>query len=86
MVESALRAHSSSVRGSRRSLKTPEDSVSKTGKLQPFIKEEVVVGIYKVSIIPFTLKFNFHYCEHNLTCYSLRTSSLAQQKNSLIYF
>ncbi|KAF8041537.1 hypothetical protein BT93_A0207 [Corymbia citriodora subsp. variegata] len=47
MVESALRAHSSSVRGSRRSLKTPEDSVSKTGKLQPFIKEEVLVGIYK---------------------------------------
>ncbi|KAK3444221.1 hypothetical protein EUGRSUZ_L00003 [Eucalyptus grandis] len=46
-VESELRAHSSSVRGSRRSLKIPEDSVIKTGKLQPFIKEEVLVEIYK---------------------------------------
>ncbi|KAK9288823.1 hypothetical protein L1049_017288 [Liquidambar formosana] len=45
-VESALRAHSSSIRGSRRQDKIPEDSVSKTGKLQPFIKEEVLIGIY----------------------------------------
>ncbi|XVF37577.1 hypothetical protein REPUB_Repub20aG0021300 [Reevesia pubescens] len=44
--ESALRAHSSSIRGSRRQAKAPEDGASKTEKLQAFIKEEVLVGIY----------------------------------------
>ncbi|KAL6976136.1 BAG-associated GRAM protein 1 [Sarracenia purpurea var. burkii] len=43
--QSALRAHSSSVRGSKMQVKIPEESVSKT-KSQPFIKEEVLVGIY----------------------------------------
>ncbi|XVF29575.1 hypothetical protein REPUB_Repub15cG0132900 [Reevesia pubescens] len=45
-AESALRAHSSSIRGSRRQTKAPEDIASKTEKLQAFIKEEVLVGIY----------------------------------------
>ncbi|KAK7252081.1 hypothetical protein RIF29_35793 [Crotalaria pallida] len=45
-AESELRAHSSSVRGSKILDKVPEQSMSKTGKLQPFIKEEALVGIY----------------------------------------
>ncbi|XP_057514512.1 BAG-associated GRAM protein 1-like isoform X2 [Actinidia eriantha] len=44
--QSALRAHSSSVRGSKRRAKIPEESVPKTLKFQPFIKEEVLVSIY----------------------------------------
>ncbi|PSS34832.1 BAG-associated GRAM protein [Actinidia chinensis var. chinensis] len=44
--QSALRAHSSSVRGSKRQAKIPEESVPKTLKFQPFIKEEVLVAIY----------------------------------------
>ncbi|XVE80910.1 hypothetical protein DITRI_Ditri15bG0019100 [Diplodiscus trichospermus] len=44
--ESALRAQSSSVRGGRSPAKAPEDNASKTEKLQSFIKEEVLVGIY----------------------------------------
>ncbi|KAK2971229.1 hypothetical protein RJ640_014237 [Escallonia rubra] len=44
--QSALRAHSSSIRGSRRHHNTPEESVPASGKFQPFIKEEILVGIY----------------------------------------
>ncbi|XP_059655176.1 BAG-associated GRAM protein 1 isoform X1 [Cornus florida] len=44
--QSALRAHSSSVRGGKRQVKVPEETTPKTGKFQPFIKEEVVNGIY----------------------------------------
>ena len=52
-AESALRADSSSNRGTRRKANAPQDSASKTEKLQAFIKEEVLVGIYNVCIIPF---------------------------------
>ncbi|XVF84300.1 hypothetical protein PTKIN_Ptkin17bG0025700 [Pterospermum kingtungense] len=45
-AESALRAHSSSIKSSRRQAKAPEDNASKSEKLQAFIKEEVLVGIY----------------------------------------
>ncbi|KAJ0034162.1 hypothetical protein Pint_26139 [Pistacia integerrima] len=41
-AESALRAHSSSIRGSRRQPKVPQDNVSKPEKTQAFIKEESV--------------------------------------------
>ncbi|KAM7486657.1 hypothetical protein LguiA_002666 [Lonicera macranthoides] len=44
--QSAIRAHSSSVRGGKRQVKIPEESAPKSGKLQPFIREEVLVGIY----------------------------------------
>ncbi|KAJ4956034.1 hypothetical protein NE237_012817 [Protea cynaroides] len=43
--QSALRANSSSIRG-RRQEKIPEDNAPKAGNFQPFIKEEVLVGIY----------------------------------------
>uniref|UniRef100_A0A5B7ALF4 C2 and GRAM domain-containing protein n=1 Tax=Davidia involucrata TaxID=16924 RepID=A0A5B7ALF4_DAVIN len=52
-AQSALRAHSSSIRGGKRQVKVPEESVPKTGKFQPFIKEEVLVGIYN-DIFPST--------------------------------
>ncbi|OIW10159.1 hypothetical protein TanjilG_27910 [Lupinus angustifolius] len=45
-AESELRAHSSSVRGGKITDKLPEESMPKTGKLQHFIKEEALVGIY----------------------------------------
>ncbi|XP_006442783.2 BAG-associated GRAM protein 1 isoform X3 [Citrus clementina] len=45
-AQSALRAHSSSIGGSRRQAKIAEETVTKPEKLQPFIKEEVLVGIY----------------------------------------
>lgn len=51
MVESALRAHSSSIKVGRRQSKVPDDTVAKAGKRQAFIKEEVLVDIYNVSMI-----------------------------------
>ncbi|XP_038984150.1 BAG-associated GRAM protein 1-like isoform X2 [Phoenix dactylifera] len=45
-AQSALRAHSSSVRGSRKQVEILEDNIVKTGKFQAFIKEEVLVGIF----------------------------------------
>jgi hypothetical protein len=45
-----LRAHSSSVRGGKGRVKIPEEGVLKTEKFLPFIKEEVLSGIYDVSV------------------------------------
>ncbi|KAB1213211.1 hypothetical protein CJ030_MR5G022388 [Morella rubra] len=58
-AESALRAHSSSVRGSETEAKIPQDSVPKTGKLQAFIKEEVLVSI-KNDVFPSTAEQVFN--------------------------
>ncbi|CAK9179362.1 unnamed protein product [Ilex paraguariensis] len=44
--QSALRAHSSSVRGIKREAKVPEESALSSAKFQPFIKEEVLIVIY----------------------------------------
>ncbi|KAG5589622.1 hypothetical protein H5410_040136 [Solanum commersonii] len=44
--QSALRAHSSSVKGSKKMDMSREENVPMTGKSQPFIKEEVLSGIY----------------------------------------
>ncbi|KAH7857755.1 hypothetical protein Vadar_019815 [Vaccinium darrowii] len=45
--QSDLRAHSSSIGGSKRKVKIPEESVPKAVKFQPFIREEVLVSIYR---------------------------------------
>ncbi|CAL0313520.1 unnamed protein product [Lupinus luteus] len=45
-TESELHAHSSSAQGGKILDKVPEESIPKTGKLQPFIKAEALVGIY----------------------------------------
>lgn len=58
-VVSALRAHSSSVKGSKTQANIPEDSVPKTGKLPAFIKEEVLVGIYN-DVFPCTAEQFFN--------------------------
>ncbi|KAJ9189159.1 hypothetical protein P3X46_000488 [Hevea brasiliensis] len=55
-AESALRAHSSSVRGS---IKIPEDIVPKVEKHQVFIKEEILVGIYN-DVFPCTAELFFN--------------------------
>ncbi|XP_044499501.1 BAG-associated GRAM protein 1-like isoform X2 [Mangifera indica] len=52
-AESALRAHSSSTRGSKRQSKVPQDNVLKPEKIQAFIKEEVLLGIHN-SVFPCT--------------------------------
>ncbi|XP_015083492.1 BAG-associated GRAM protein 1-like isoform X1 [Solanum pennellii] len=44
--QSALRAHSSSVKGNKKMDMSQEENVPMTGKSQPFIKEEVLSGIY----------------------------------------
>ncbi|KAL1290363.1 hypothetical protein AAHE18_20G123800 [Arachis hypogaea] len=45
-IESELQAHSSSIAGHKILDKATEESMPETGKLKPFIKEEVLVGIY----------------------------------------
>ncbi|PON77667.1 C2- GRAM domain containing protein [Parasponia andersonii] len=45
-VESALRAHSSSIRGDKSQASIPEDVVPQAGKLQAFIKDEALTSIY----------------------------------------
>ncbi|KAK9138701.1 hypothetical protein Sjap_009295 [Stephania japonica] len=45
-AQSALRARSSSIRGSRRRTKIAEDNVPKAVKYQAFLKEEDLTGIY----------------------------------------
>ncbi|KAL3828459.1 hypothetical protein ACJIZ3_017261 [Penstemon smallii] len=59
--QSALRAHSSSIRGSgRRQSKISEESVAKTDKFQPFIKEEVLSSIYN-DVFPCTAEQFFKF-------------------------
>ncbi|PHT95621.1 hypothetical protein T459_03503 [Capsicum annuum] len=51
--QSALRAHSSSVKGSKKMDMSREENVPRSEKSQPFIKEEVLSGIYN-DIFPCT--------------------------------
>ncbi|KAL6655244.1 hypothetical protein ACP70R_006070 [Stipagrostis hirtigluma subsp. patula] len=45
-AQSALRAHSSSRKSSKKETNVPEDCAALTGKLQPFVKEEVLVPVF----------------------------------------
>ena len=65
--QSALRAHSSSIKGSNRQSKISEQSVAKTEKSQPFIKEEVLSEIYNV-----VLHFRFSFFLSNLSVWFYR--------------
>lgn len=49
MEQSALRAHSSSVKGCKKMEINQEESVTKIQKSQPFIKEEVLSSVDNVS-------------------------------------
>ncbi|XP_062193836.1 BAG-associated GRAM protein 1-like isoform X2 [Phragmites australis] len=45
-AQSALRAHSSSRKSSKKETNVPEDCAALTGQLQPFVKEEVLVLVF----------------------------------------
>nr|CAB3457598.1 unnamed protein product [Digitaria exilis] len=45
-AQSALRAHSSSRKNSKKEVNVPEDCAALTGQLQPFVKEEVLVPVF----------------------------------------
>ncbi|KAG2644610.1 BAG-associated GRAM protein 1-like [Panicum virgatum] len=45
-AQSALRAHSSSRKDSKKEINVPEDCAALTGQLQPFVKEEVLVPVF----------------------------------------
>ncbi|KAK8460157.1 hypothetical protein SEVIR_2G284900v4 [Setaria viridis] len=47
-AQSALRAHSSSRKNSKKEINVPEDCAALTGQLQPFVKEEVLVPVFNV--------------------------------------
>lgn len=57
--QSALRANSSSIRGSIRQASICEENLLKTEIFQPFIKEEVLVGIYN-DVFPTTAEQFFN--------------------------
>ncbi|XP_020598340.1 BAG-associated GRAM protein 1 isoform X2 [Phalaenopsis equestris] len=66
-AQSALRAHSSSIRSSRKLMgiaDIPESNIAETGKLQDFIKEDVLVGIVN-DTFPCTAEefFNFLFSD-----------------------
>ncbi|KAE8712342.1 hypothetical protein F3Y22_tig00110258pilonHSYRG00196 [Hibiscus syriacus] len=58
-AESALRAHSTSIRGSRRKATAPKDNASKPEKSKAFIKEEVLAGIFN-DVFPCTAEQFFN--------------------------
>ncbi|KAJ6693503.1 hypothetical protein OIU85_004288 [Salix viminalis] len=60
-AESALRAHSSSIRSGIKQAKIPEDVEKKAGKLQSFIKEEVLVSVNN-DLFPCTAEQFFNIC------------------------
>ncbi|KAJ6758034.1 BAG-ASSOCIATED GRAM PROTEIN 1 [Salix koriyanagi] len=60
-AESALRAHSSSIRSGIKQAKIPEDVEKKAGKLQSFIKEEVLISVNNDSF-PCTAEQFFNIC------------------------
>ncbi|KAK3132939.1 hypothetical protein QOZ80_6AG0529830 [Eleusine coracana subsp. coracana] len=45
-AQSALRAHSSSRKNSKKDVNVPEDCAALTGQLQPFVKEDVLVPVF----------------------------------------
>lgn len=47
-AQSALRAHSSSRKNSKKEINVPEVCAALTGQLQPFVKEEVLVPVFNV--------------------------------------
>ncbi|GJN36966.1 hypothetical protein PR202_gb25874 [Eleusine coracana subsp. coracana] len=47
-AQSALRAHSSSRKNSKKDVNVPEDCAALTGQLQPFVKEDVLVPVFNL--------------------------------------
>ncbi|KAJ1396484.1 VASt domain, partial [Sesbania bispinosa] len=79
-AESELRAHSSSVRRSDILDKVPEASMPKTGKLQPFIKEEALVGIYN-DVFPCTAEQFFNLLLNDDSKFTSKYRSIRKDTN-----
>jgi hypothetical protein len=58
-AQSALRAHSSSRKNSKKEINVPEDCATLTGQLQPFVKEEVLVPVFNVMMTNIILASRF---------------------------
>jgi hypothetical protein len=58
-AQSALRAHSSSRKNSKKEINVPEDCAALTGQLQPFVKEEVLVPVFNVMMTNILLASRF---------------------------
>jgi hypothetical protein len=59
-AQSALRAHSSSRKNSKKEINIPEDCAALTGQLQPFVKEEVLVPVFNVTMTIIILASGFY--------------------------
>lgn len=87
-AESALRAHSSSVRVSESTEKIAADNLPKNKNTQAFIKEEVLTSIHNVSItfFPFRPRKPLSYNELNLLLhFFFRVFSHALPSSSLLF-
>ncbi|KAH1060220.1 hypothetical protein GLYMA_02G137700v4 [Glycine max] len=82
-AESELRAHSSSVRGNKILDKAPEESMPKTGKLQPFVKEEALVGIYN-EVFPCTAEQFFNLLLNDGSNFTSKYRSVRKDTNLLM--
>ena len=58
-AQSALCAHSSSRKNSKKEINELEDCAALTGQLQPFVKEEVLVPIFNVMMTNIILASRF---------------------------
>ncbi|KAL1535391.1 BAG-associated GRAM protein 1 [Salvia divinorum] len=81
--QSALRAHSSSIKGSNRQSKISEPSVAKTDKSQPFIKEEVLSEIYN-DVFPCTAEQFFKFLLDDDSTYTNEYRTIRKDSNLLM--
>ncbi|ESW28560.1 hypothetical protein PHAVU_003G296800 [Phaseolus vulgaris] len=79
-AESEQRAHSSSVRGNKLLDKAPIESMSKTGKLPHFIKEEALVGIYN-ELFPCTAEQFFNLLLNDGSNFTSKYRSVRKDTN-----
>ncbi|XP_054811702.1 BAG-associated GRAM protein 1 isoform X2 [Prosopis cineraria] len=83
-AESELRAHSSSVRGNKTPDKVPEGSIGKTGKSQPFVKEEALVGIYN-DVFPSKAEQFFNLLFDNDSKFTSEYRSVRKDTNLVVF-
>ncbi|GMH08691.1 hypothetical protein Nepgr_010531 [Nepenthes gracilis] len=80
---SALRAHSSSIEGSQRHVKSSEESIPETGKFQPFIKDEALVNIFN-DVFPCTSEQFFNLLLSDDSCFTNEYRSARKDSNLFI--
>ncbi|KAL8482782.1 hypothetical protein ACS0TY_025717 [Phlomoides rotata] len=81
--QSALRAHSSSIRGSQRQSKISEESMTKTEKSQPFIKEDVLSEIYN-DVFPCTAEQYFKLLLDDDSTFTNEYRSVRKDSNLIV--